>query len=413
MDYPSGPERIEALPNSSEPPPKLIQAPTAPPPALAADAAASPARTTQRSAGRERLILLAKLLAIVGCLYLFIVGIGAMGHSFKLFGKGFSEQLLQTTASPFVGLFIGILATSLVQSSSTTTSIIVGLVAGGGISVAGAIPMIMGANIGTTITNTLVSLAHLRQSADFRRAFAAATIHDFFNLLAVLALFPLEMATGVLSKSATLLGELFQSVGGLKIGDPLKLATKPAIDALSALLGHQPWLVLILSVALTFAMLMLLVKILRSLVLKKVEAFFDEHLFKKAGRAMLFGLALTVAVQSSSITTSLVIPLAAAGILRLKQIFPYTLGANVGTTATAMLAALATGSLAAVTVAFAHFLFNLFGILLIWHVPRIRAVPLRLAEGLADLSQRSRLVPLLYVLGVFFLLPLGLILLFR
>lgn len=399
--------------SSNEPTPSVTTTATGPALTSAADAAASPSRAAPRGTGRERLILLAKLLAIVGCLYLFIVGIGAMGHSFKLFGRGFSEQLLQTTASPFVGLFIGILATSLVQSSSTTTSIIVGLVAGGGISVAGAIPMIMGANIGTTITNTLVALAHLRQSADFRRAFAAATIHDIFNLLAVLALFPLELATGFLSKSATLLGNLFQDVGGLKIADPLKLATKPAIDALSALLGHQPWLVLIFSVALTFAMLTLLVKILRSLVLRKVEAFFDEHLFKNAGRALLFGLALTVAVQSSSITTSLVIPLAAAGILRLKQIFPYTLGANVGTTVTAMLAALATGSLAAVTVAFAHLLFNIFGILLVWPVPRIRAVPARLAEGLAGLSQRSRLVPLLYVLGVFFLLPLGLILLFR
>ena len=57
-----------------------------------ADAAASPARTAPRSTGRERLILLAKLLAILACLYLFIVGIGALGHSFKLFGKGFSKE---------------------------------------------------------------------------------------------------------------------------------------------------------------------------------------------------------------------------------------------------------------------------------------------------------------------------------
>lgn len=380
---------------------------------LRAAADVSPPAAARRFISRERVVLFGKLLAIAACLYLFIVGIGAMGHAFKLFGRGFSEQLLQTTASPFVGLFIWILATSLVQSSSTTTAIIVGMVAAGGISVAGAIPMIMGANVGTTITNTLVALAHIRQSTDFRRAFAAATIHDFFNLLAVLALFPLELATGVLSRSASALGILFQDVGGLKMADPLKLATKPAIDALSALLGQQPWLVLILSVLLTFAMLALLVKILRSLVLKKVEAFFDAHLFKNARRALLVGLVLTVAVQSSSITTSLVIPLAAAGILQLKQIFPYTLGANVGTTVTALLASLATGSLAAVTGAFAHVLFNVFGILLIWPVPRLRAVPARLAEGLAALSQRSRVVPLLYVLGVFFLLPLGLILLFR
>ena len=368
---------------------------------------------TTSNAIRDRLVLLAKCLGIVACLYLFIVGIGGMGHSFKLFGKGFSEQLLRTTASPLIGLVIGILATALVQSSSTTTSIIVGMVAGGALSVAGAIPMIMGANIGTTITNTLVSVAHVRQSADFRRAFAAATVHDFFNLLTVLAIFPLELLTGILSRSAIFLGALFQDVGGLRMGDPLKAATKPAIEGLAALLGHNPWLVLIVSVLLTFGMLLGLVRILRSLMLKKLEIFFDAHLFKNAGRAMLFGLLLTVAVQSSSITTSLVVPLAAAAVLRLQQILPYTMGANVGTTVTAALAALSTGSLAAVTVAFAHLLFNIFGILLIWPVPRIRAVPARLAEGLAALSVRHRFMPVLYILLVFFLLPLGLILLFR
>ena len=399
--------------SSSEPPPNVTAATTDAPTTQARDAATLSVRSGARSTGRERLLLIAKLLATLACLYLFIVGIGMMGHSVKLFGTGFSEQILKTTASPFVGLFIGLLATAIVQSSSTTTSIIVSMVAGGAISVAGAIPMIMGANIGTTITNTLVSLAHIRQSADFRRAFAAATIHDFFNLLTVLALFPLELATGFLAKSATVLANLFQGVGGMRIADPLKLATKPAIDALSALVSHSPWLLLILSVLLIFAMLAVLVKVLRSLVLKKVETFFDEHLFKNAGRAMLFGLVLTAVVQSSSITTSLVIPLAAAGVLRLRQIFPYTLGANVGTTGDTVLAALSTGNLAAVTVAFAHVLFNICGILLIWPVPRIRAVPLRLAEGLAEISQRSRLIPLLYILLVFFLLPLGLILLFR
>lgn len=362
---------------------------------------------------RDRLLLIGKLLAIVVCLYLFIVGIGGMGHSFKLFGKGFSEQLLETTASPFVGLLIGILATVLVQSSSTTTSIIVGMVAGGALTVPGAIPMIMGANIGTTITNTLVSLAHIRQSADFRRAFAAATVHDFFNLLVVLVLFPLELLTGFLGRSATFLGAVFQDVGGLKMADPLKAATKPAIEGLAALLGQIPWLVLIVSGLLTFGMLLALVRVLRSLVLKKLERFFDTHLFKDAGRALFFGLLLTVAVQSSSITTSLAVPLAAAAVLRLQQILPYAMGANVGTTVTAALAALSTGNLAAVTVAFAHLLFNLVGVLLIWPVPRIRALPVQLAEGLATLAARNRLLPIVYILVTFFLLPFGLILIFR
>jgi sodium-dependent phosphate cotransporter len=273
--------------------------------------------------------------------------------------------------------------------------------------------MVMGANIGTTITNLLVSLGHITRSQEFRRAFAAATVHDAFNWMAVLILFPLELATGFLAKLSGVLAGLFQGVGGLKLGDPLKAATKPTIELLSSLCADHPIPVLVVSVLITFGMLTAIVKILRSLVLARVGNFFDAHLFKNAGRAMVVGLFLTVAVQSSSITTSLVIPLAGAGVLRLIQILPYTLGANVGTTVTAMLAALSTGELAAVTVAFAHLLFNLVGIGLIWPIPKVRAMPVWAAERLADLSMRSRWIPFLFILIIFFGLPLLLILSLR
>jgi sodium-dependent phosphate cotransporter len=362
---------------------------------------------------RNRLLLILKLIGILACLYLFIVGIGGMGYAFKLFGKGFAEQILETTSSPIVGLFIGILATALVQSSSTTTSIIVGMVAAGAISIEGAIPMVMGANIGTTITNLLVSLGHITRGQEFRRAFAAATVHDVFNWMAVLVMFPMELATGFLAKLSAMLAASFEDVGGLKLGNPLKAATKPTIEMISSLFGDHPIPVLVISVLITFAMLTLIVKILRSLVLARIENFFDAHLFKNAGRAMVFGLLLTVAVQSSSITTSLVIPLAGAGVLRLIQILPYTLGANIGTTITAMLAALSTGRIEAITVAIAHLLFNLIGIGLIWPIPKIRQLPVRAAEMLADLSLRSRWIPILFILAIFFILPLLLILLLR
>ena len=102
-----------------------------------------------------------KMFAVVALLYCFLVSIGLMGSAFKGFGKGFAESLIKTTSNPLVGLFIGILATSLVQSSSTTTSIVVGMVGSGVIAVPNAIPIVMGANIGTTVTNTLVSLGHV------------------------------------------------------------------------------------------------------------------------------------------------------------------------------------------------------------------------------------------------------------
>ena len=362
---------------------------------------------------RERWILLAKLLGIVACLYFFIVGINGMSHSFKLFGKEFANSMLKTTASPFVGLFIGILATALVQSSSTTTSVIVGMVAGGAITIEGAIPMVMGANIGTTVTNSLVSLGHIRQGQEFRRAFSAATVHDVFNWLAVLVLFPLELMTGFLAKSAKTLAGWFEGVGGMKLGNPLKASTKVVVKSISEFLNDQPIVVLVVSVVITFGMLYLIVKLLRSLVLEKVEHLFDQHLFRNAGRAMVFGFILTVAVQSSSITTSLIVPLAGAGIVRLIQVLPYTMGSNVGTTTTAILAALATKDVSAITVAFAHLLFNLSGILLIWPMPKIREIPVKIAEWLAEISLKNRAIPIAVILLVFFGLPFLFIFLFR
>ncbi len=362
---------------------------------------------------KSRFWTVIKILSIFVFLYLFIVGIGAMGHSFKLFGKEFSERILTTTSSPLVGLFIGILATSLVQSSSTTTSIVVGMVAGGAISIQGAIPIVMGANIGTTITNIIVSIGHITRKAEFRRAFAAAIMHDFFNLIAVAVLFPLELATGFLGRTASLLAQAFEGIGGMTVGSPLKAATKPAITFLAEIVSHQPVLLLILAVLLIFAVLAGIVKILRSLVLRKISTFFDEHLFKTAARAFLFGVVLTALVQSSSITTSLVIPLVGAGLLRLTQVFPYSLGANVGTTVTAMLAALSTANVAAITVAFAHLIFNLSGILIIWPIKKIRRLPIVMAEFAADTAIKNRFLPLVYILFIFFIIPLILIVTMR
>ena len=144
----------------------------------------------------------AKGLLVCVVLYAFLVGIGAMGSAFKMMGKGFSEELFGQASGPIVSLFIGILATTVMQSSSATTSLVVSLVAGGAIEFDSAIYMVMGANVGTTVTNTIVSLGHITRSAEYKRAFAAATVHDFFNLLVLLVLFPLEIYTGFLTTLA-------------------------------------------------------------------------------------------------------------------------------------------------------------------------------------------------------------------
>jgi sodium-dependent phosphate cotransporter len=354
-----------------------------------------------------------RIVALVAVLYGFLVSIGLIGKAFKLFSGGFVGELIQSASNPVIGLFVGILVTSLVQSSSTTTSLVVALVGGGTMSVATAIPVVMGANIGTSVTNILVSLGHLSHGREFRRAFAAANVHDFFNVLAVLILFPLQLATNFLGILSSGLAELFYDIGGLTFASPLKLATAPAVNGVVYLIGNHPWLLLLASLILMFATLRQLVVLLKKLVISRVEALFDQVIFRTAGRAMLFGLVITALVQSSSVTTSLAVPLAGAGILTIQQIFPYTLGANVGTTITAILAALAVGEVNAVTVAFAHMLFNVCGILVVWPFPAIRRLPILMAEKMTDIAMYSRVIPVAWVLFFFFALPFAAILLLR
>ena len=355
----------------------------------------------------------AQVLALFGILYLFLVSIGLMGASFKMFGKDFATQLVETTTNPFVGLFVGILATTLVQSSSTTTSLVVGIVAAGGLTIDTAVPIIMGANIGTSVTNTLVSMGHITRPVEFRRALAGATVHDFFNLIAVVVLFPLELATGYLRQLADGASAIFTGIGGMKLANPIKASVKPAVELLVDLIGNHPWLALIISLVMMYVSLKYLVDLARGLVVSKAERFLHEYLFGAAGYAMLFGVVMTVAVQSSSITTSLIIPLVGAGILTVEQIFPYTLGANVGTTVTAMLAALSTANVPAITIAFVHLIFNLSGIVLIYPIAAVRRIPIRLSHALAGFASQSRGWAIAYLAVVFYAIPLCVILIWR
>jgi sodium-dependent phosphate cotransporter len=180
---------------------------------------------------------LIKAAGVVTSLYLFLVGINGLSTAIKHMGGDFAENILTTTSNPFIALFIGILSTTIFQSSSTTTSLIVGMVSGGALNLTGAIHMIMGANIGTTVTNIIVSIGHINRGNEFKRAFAAATVHDFFNVLAVLILFPLEIAFGLLEKTATGFGTLlFGSVSGNEVfKSPIKLAIKWGTKQLEAI----------------------------------------------------------------------------------------------------------------------------------------------------------------------------------
>ena len=350
--------------------------------------------------------ILFKTLGVVLALYLFLVGIKGLSSGIKMLGGDFANQIMTTTSNPFISLLVGILATTLFQSSSTTTSIIVGMVSTGAVTLSGAIPMIMGANIGTTVTNTIVSMGHIRRGNEFKRAFSAATHHDIFNVLSVIILLPLEIAFGFIEKTATGLGTLlFGTISTDEVfQSPIKAAIKWGSKHVQSLSFDSVTLYIILSVLLTFAMLFFIVKLLRSLVLENIQQYFDKFIFKSAARAMFAGIILTIMVQSSSITTSTIVPLAGAGVVRLHQLYPFTIGANVGTTVTALLASL-TLNVTAMVAGFAHLFFNIFGIVIIFLNPLLKNIPLDLADWLSEKAVENRFIPLFYLVLFFFILP--------
>lgn len=320
-----------------------------------------------------------RIVLLMLALYLFFFSIKLMGHSFKLAGKDFAKQLIETTNNPYLGLIIGIVATSLIQSSSTTTSIVVTMVAAGTLTISNAIPIIMGANIGTTITNTIVSLAHVTRKEEFERAFAGSIVHDCFNVLAVLTLFPIEIHFRLIERIVERVEHAFAGVGGTDLLNPLDYIVKPMItmaDRGFEMLPAPHIFMMLVSLALLFVALTSMVKMLRKLMIRRMESVLSGFLFGNPLASMALGVALTACVQSSSITTSLVIPLVGAGLLTITQIFPYVLGANIGTTMTAILAALATRNDIAITAAFAHLMFNILGIA-IWYP--LKAVPIRMS----------------------------------
>ena len=489
-------------------------------------------------------------------LWLFLVCLGLMGVGFKLVGGKDAAKMFEIVDNPISGLMIGILTTVLVQSSSTTTSLIIGLVGADEMTVNTAIPMIMGANIGTSVTNTLVSLSHFGNVEELRRGFAAATIHDCFNLLSVLILLPIQLLTHMfnhityeMSKNIDACNEddekcekqefikpyikpyyndiaaydkkvasyvsqdyckgrcnddttLFyrkvvtdsvcmdddncRSIEMFKsswvdednilkekrlpkyievVGNNNTLANylynclvcdnlKPLSnitslynttdDVLSILRNEYngtTWTVCedmdyglcdkrllkggifyrdwhlsdnvagILSICLSLSgicsVLYLMVKSLNILVRGTAAKWLRKSVSYNGYVSILIGMFLTIMVQSSSITTSVMTPLVAIGLIPLNDMFPLTLGANVGTTVTGIISATVVTSnpVAAWQIALTHMLFNVFGIMIWYPLKVTRNIPIKMATYLGDQTIKNKSFPLLYTVTTFFVVP--------
>lgn len=351
--------------------------------------------------------------AVALLVYLLICAVGMIGGGFKMSAGDQAKELFAFASNPFAGLVVGTVATALIQSSSTVTSIIVGLVAGG-LPVEIAVPMVMGANIGTSITNTIVSLGHVRAKEEFKRAFSAATVHDFFNLMSVVIFLPLEIAFGFLEHLGSWLSSFFYGSGdaSIKSLNFVKAATGPVVNTfkdVAKTMGDQIGgvVLIVVGIALIFLSITLVGKLLKKLMVGRAKDIMHTAIGRGPISGIASGTLVTVLVQSSSTTTSLMVPLAGSGTFKLKDIYPFTLGANIGTCVTAVLAATAvTGNAqAALQIAFIHLVYNILGVLVIYGLPFTRNLPIKSAEWLGDTASENKFAALAYILGVFFIVP--------
>ncbi|XP_032888221.1 sodium-dependent phosphate transport protein 2B-like [Amblyraja radiata] len=443
-----------------------------------------------------------KIASLFGFLYLFVCSLDILSSAFQLVGGKAAGDIFKDNAvlsNPVAGLVIGILVTVLVQSSSTSSSIVVSMVSSGLLGVRSAIPVIMGTNIGTSVTNTIVALMQSGDRTEFRRAFAGATVHDFFNWLSVLILLPIEAASGYLYHLTEIIAKSFDIQSGEDAPDMLKVITNPLTklivqldkSVLNDIATGNPaaanrslikewckttnemveknvtvpnslnctspefcWMdgnntltlknisetiyiqkchhlfvnttisdlgvgliLLAGSLFILCSCLILIVKLLNSMlkgqvatVIKKIINTDFKYPFGWVTGyiAILVGAGMTFIVQSSSIFTSALTPLVGIGVISIERVYPLTLGSNIGTTTTAIIAALASPgeSLAnSLQIALCHFFFNVSGILIWYPLPFMR-LPIRLAKALGTYTASYRWFAVTYLILCFLLLPL-------
>ena len=357
-----------------------------------------------------------KGLIVISLLYFLLVAVRLISSGFQIALGAEAKDLFNFATNPFLGLIVGILATALIQSSSTVISILVGLVAGG-LPLSIAIPIVMGANVGTTITNTIVSLGYVKASEEFKRAFAAATVHDCFNFCCLLLFFPLEISFHFLEKMSKYISNFFfnsEASWNLVSVNVLDILIKPMLTFLIQISSNLPpkingVVLAILGIILIFGTIFYLSKTLKSILVGKAREILHNAIGNNPLVSIFVGTGITCLIQSSSAATSLMIPLAGNGVFTLEQIYPFTLGTNIGTCLTALLAATAlTGETAnlGLEIALVHLLYNSVGVLIIYSLPIIREFPLQGARFLAEIATRNKWAGFGYILIIFLLLPI-------
>lgn len=344
-------------------------------------------------------------------LYLVVDGIYGMS-------SGYAQRIFSSATHPLIGLVLGILAAALLQSSSTATALTVAAVGTGAIPVPVAIPLIMGANIGTTLTALVASFSYGRRSGARHRALSAAFLHAWFNVLMVAVLLPVELLLHPLQALSRAITEPFFSGehGEFPAGPVLTGPFTPLIEAVGTqgVLGRLfptiggPVCVLLGAIFLFLGLRTMRV-LLRTLFAATTLSALERTVGGSPAAGVATGAVGTAVIQSSTVTIISLLPFAATRSLKQREALFLILGANVGTTLGALLAFLALPDSPleafALQAAFVHVIFNVVGAGCVLAIPALRRALLRLAALSAHQADKSVPTALTALLAAYCALP--------
>lgn len=301
------------------------------------------------------------LLALIS-IYLFVSSIVFIKESVVLMGKDTVREFLGSINDAITGVLAGWIGTALIQSSGAFDSIIVTFVSVGAMSISVSVAIIMGAEVGTTITTQIVSVfGYINDERKrFEMSFLVAMIHYWYNVCTLLLFFFIEMFTKVFTQIATTGSLFFSKVSGISAVPSIFNLITPWVRFV---IQYIPaWLGFIAGCILLVFSLKNSEKYLSATFATEVSKNLLQSTFGSTLRSFLAGLTFTIMVPSTSVMVSILIPLVTTGIIdKSYYVLPYIIGANIGTVFDVMIAALATGNPAAIGVWLVHLSINIIG----------------------------------------------------
>lgn len=356
---------------------------------------------------QKRSVSILKLIVLV---YGFILSIELIKNISLLILPHISNTLTSViNSSPIKALSFGWIITTVLQSGGLVSAIIATFVGNNIINYMTGLYILMGTVIGATITSLLVCfLIKPRRKKDFRHGFEIALSYVIFSLTTMILVFVLEYFFGIFSWMITKLNSVF--VDGIFIDrfpNFIEIITKPITDL--ELFTSYPGIGLIVAILLLFFSLEFISKAVievfggENKTRKMVHQYFDNK-----WSAFLIGMGLTAICLNSNVTIGLLVPLAAARLVKLYQVIPYIIGAKIGTVTDTILSALIVGKASALSLALVYASFGIIGAL-IWlpQTGNLFKITKYLSKQIIKVSKTRFII----FIGLFILIPLLLILL--